>query len=511
MVLASKPDSDDSTRANQGLLGDRPGNAVPADGGTGVPVRRIGLEQEFFLVDPTGELSDSADLYLRECWEAAEAEGLDARCFKSECVRSLVEITTPPSSGIEDLARNYLSNLSLALEVGAELGLRLYPLGTYPLPIRPAVRNDPSYRVQARTIGEDRYLHAGRCAGAHLHLELPTGTVWPEIKSALDASVAAQEELLDLYNLATALDPVLIALTRACPFYEGRAGGFAARTVYYRGMLGLDGLYANVQEVGALSAYATRVEDLVDQRVERYGAWFAAMDLAEVDRRLFASAGGNLHSASWNPIRLNYHGTLEIRSMDANFPEVILAVCALICGAADRLRHERLRVRPSQQVRTFELDGDELLVPDFSYLSGELLEAAVTNGVSDQRIETYLDSFVGFARAYVEEPDLVKAIRGSGGGYNTTETGILSSLPPLEATVSREQGLWLVQRSCRHLREQVSFLRRGRHRARQDGGHEESTGVLPTSLEAFRWHRDHGEAVNNHYQDREPNRRERHE
>jgi carboxylate-amine ligase len=73
----------------------------------------------------------------------------------------LVEITTPPSSGFEDLARNYLSNLSLALEVGAELGLRLYPLGTYPLPIRSEVRDDPGYRVQASTIGHDRFLHAG--------------------------------------------------------------------------------------------------------------------------------------------------------------------------------------------------------------------------------------------------------------------------------------------------------------------------------------------------------------
>src|SRR3712207_2368435 len=201
-------------------------------------------------------------------------------------------------------------------------------------------------------------MQVGAPGRTYLHLELPAGTVWPGIKTALDAPVAAQEELLDLYNLATALDPVLVALTRACPFYEGRAGGFAARTVYYRGMLGLDGLYANLQEVGALSAYATRVEALIDQQNERYGAWFAAMDLAGVDRRLFASTKGNLHRASWNPIRLTYHGTVEIRSMGANFPEVVLAVCALICGAVDRLRREHLRVMPSRQVRTLEIDGN---------------------------------------------------------------------------------------------------------------------------------------------------------
>jgi gamma-glutamyl:cysteine ligase YbdK (ATP-grasp superfamily) len=497
-MLADTRNIDGRTRGYRNSMDDRPEGDIHDGGGTDVPVRRIGLEQEFFLVGRTGELCDLADLFVRRCREAAQAEGIDPRCFKPECVKSLVEITTPPSSDLTDLAKSYLSNLNLALEVGTELGCALYPLGTYPLPIRPVVRNDPSYRVQARTIGQDRFLHAGRCAGTHLHLELPAGTVWPEIKTALDAPVAAQEELLDLYNLATALDPVLVALTRACPFYEGRAGGFAARTVYYRGMLGLDGLYANVQEVGALSAYATRVEDLVDQQAERYGAWIAAMDQAGVDRRLFASTGGNLHSASWNPIRLNYHGTLEIRSMDANFPEVILAVCALICGAAERVRREHLRVRQSRSVRTLEIDGDDLLVPHFSYLRSELLGAAVTRGVLDERIEAYIDSFFGFACAYVEEPDLVAALGYSGGGYTTTETEVLRSLPPLEATVSREQGLWLVQRSCRRLREQVSSLRRGHHRARQDGGHGNSISALPTSLEAFRQRPDHGEAVNTH-------------
>jgi hypothetical protein len=100
--------------------------------------------------------------------------------------------------------------------------------------------------------------------------------------------MAVQRELLGLYNLATALDPALVALTRACPFYEGRAEGFATRTVHYRGILGFEGLYADLREVGGLSPYASRVEDLLDQQRARYRAWFAAMDLAGVERLLFA-------------------------------------------------------------------------------------------------------------------------------------------------------------------------------------------------------------------------------
>src|SRR5918997_4631912 len=453
-----------STEADRRPSVERPGSATSAEEGGGVPVRRIGLEQEFFLVDRTGALCDRADIFLRRCREAADAAGLDRRSFEAECVKSLVEITTSPSCDLMTLSDDYLSNLGLALEVGSELGLELYPLGTYPLAIRPEIHDDTGSRVQARTIGPDRFLHAGRCAGTHLHLELPAGTVWPDVKASLGASVPQQQELLDLYNLATALDPALVALTRACPFYEGRTGGYAARTVHYRGMLGLPGLYTNLQEVGALSAYATHVEDLIAQERERYRVWFAAMDAMGVDGRLFASTSGNLHRASWNPIRLNYHGTVEIRSMDANFPEVILAVCALICGAVDRLRREHLRVRPMRQMRTLEVDSDRLLVPHFSYLSGELLDAAATRGVLDEGIEAYLDSLFRFVCGYVEEPELVESLRCSGSGYNSTEVEVLRSFPPFEATVSREQGLWLVQLTCHRLREQVFFLRRRYHR-----------------------------------------------
>ena len=52
-----------------------------------------------------------------------------------------------------------------------------------------------------------------------------------------------------------------------------------------------------------------RTPFLVDQQDARYKAWFAAMDLAGVERRLFAWSGGNLHRASWNPIRLSHHAT----------------------------------------------------------------------------------------------------------------------------------------------------------------------------------------------------------
>jgi gamma-glutamyl:cysteine ligase YbdK (ATP-grasp superfamily) len=458
-MLTDTPDIDGPARGERSLPEGLSEEIVPDEGSMGLPVRRIGLEQEFFLVDRRGAPCDLADLFLWECRETAQARGLDPRCFKPECVKNLVEIVTPPSYGVGKMAGHYLANLGLALGVASKLDLALYPWGTYPLSINPVLRDDPSYALKATTIGRDRFSHAGRCAGAHLHLELPAGTVWPDVKAALDAPAAAQRELLGLYNLATALDPALVALSRACPFYEGRLDGFAARTVHYRGIFGFEGVYTGLGEVGGLSAYASRMEDLVDQQRARYRAWFAAMDLAGMERRQFAQTGGNLHRASWNPVRLSHYGTVEFRSMDANYPEMVLAVCALILGAAERVRRERLEVRPARGVLALEPEGELLHVPIFSYLNGELLAAAVTRGVQDQRIEAYLDSIVKFASPYLERPDLIEPL-GSSGSYKTTEAEVLESYPTPETYLTPDQGLSLVREACRRTNEQVSSLLR---------------------------------------------------
>ena len=127
-------------------------------------------------------------------------------------------------------------------------------------------------------------------------------------------------------------------------------------------------------------------------------------------------------------MRLSHHGTVEIRSMDANYPEMVLAVCALIHGAAERVRHESLEVRPSRGACA-RPDVDLLHVPIFSYLNGELLSAAVARGVQDQRVQAYLDSIVKFASPYLARPELVEPLVSSG-GYKTTEAEVLESFPP---------------------------------------------------------------------------------
>ncbi len=418
--------------------------------------RRIGLEQEFFLVDSTGRTSDRADEFLALCRETAGREGLELEVFVGECTGSMVEINIPPAYTVEELVGSYLASLHLALRAGQELGIRLYPLATYPLPLTPALRNELSYELQARTVGRTRFLHAARCVGVHLHLELPAGTVDPATIISPKAPAAAREELLNLYNLATALDPALVALTRACPFYEGRALGLAVRTAFYRGsaLLGSEGLYTHLPEVGDLRPYARNVEELIERQLVGYKVWLGAMERSGIDWRLFVKIGGNALKASWNPVRLNGHGTVELRSVDGNYPEVVLAAATLVHGAANRVRSEGLKVTPNEEVRAFAVSENRLYVPGFEYLGKSLSYAAATEGVESLEVSTYLDSVFEFAATDAPGQEYLAGLRLPGGFYRTTEAGILNE-NPLITNVSIEEGLHLVREACDKLEEQV--------------------------------------------------------
>jgi carboxylate-amine ligase len=291
---------------------------------------------------------------------------------------------------------------------------------------------------------------------------LQPGTVDTTAAISATASTAAREEALNIYNLATALDPALISLTRSCPFFEGKAMGLAVRTVHYRGnaVFGWEGVYTELPQVGALLPYAEDSEHLIRQQFDRYMAWLAAMDRAGVERRYFAEAGGDLLRPAWNPVRLNRQGTLELRGMDSNHPEVTLTAAAMILGAAERVRSDGLRVVPDRSVRSFEVTGDVLRVPDFDRLNGELLNAAVTGGVRDETVAVYLDSILDLAG---EDGRLMELHRHrlATSVYPTTEARILEAFDG--GHLSEVEGLRLVLEACDELEAQVSCLGRSPH------------------------------------------------
>jgi gamma-glutamyl:cysteine ligase YbdK (ATP-grasp superfamily) len=425
--------------------------------------RHLGLEQEFFVVDREGHPTHSVDELLDACRREALAAGIDGACFGPEWVKNIIEISTPPCSSLERLAEAYFAVLQLTTRIVAALELRLYPLAVFPTHLMPTIRDELNYQVQVRTVGHERFLNAGRCTGTHLHLEVPPETIDRRVGVSYRCEDDAREELLNVYNFATALDPALIALGRACPYFEGVASGLARRTACYRGSkeFGWDGVYTNLPEVGALRPYAHDVEHLVQLQFERHYRWLAAMDQADVERDLYLGDNHGLLDSSWNPVRLNVHGTVELRNMDSNLPSVILSMVQLVSRAHRRVIEEQLQVVPRAGTRTLQWSRTQLVVPDFEFLSTELLFAAATEGLRSSIVWEYAQSLIHFAyesapspRHWVEgfRPQLSEA---HGYDFDTTESHLLERFPPSAEHLTPDEGLEIVRYACDLLESQL--------------------------------------------------------
>ena len=406
---------------------------------------RIGLEHELFVVDERGVIAPVAEQLLAVCREMAPPRGLDPGCFEAECSGHLVEVKTPPCGSLRELERVYLANLRLALEAARGLGLRLYPLGTYPLPIAPAARRQPYYETKARVLGADRFAHACRSAGLHIHIEAPPGSLRPDGVPSLRARRQTRTALLDLYNLATALDPALVALGRSCPFYEGEREPGAARTLRYRGGFGVEAVYERLPEAGRLQPYAESFLKLRSLKRRNRRVWREAVAAAGVPREALRG-GGRLDEGSWNPVRLTRHGTVELRSPDANPPSRALALADLTHRAARLVVDGGLRVVPTPGLRELSLAPGRLLVPEFEYLRDELLPEAVLGASPGQgSLEDYLRSLASLAPGSALDPVSL---------MQTTEEWVLQRMQYGES-LEESAGLALVTEACERLETEL--------------------------------------------------------
>jgi len=88
-----------------------------------------GLEQEFFLMDEAGVLPIEP---MNSCM--LPGGGRSGRShpdyFAPEWVKNMIEITPPAYSLSQIWEQRFPSNLKLALQVGREMSLRLYPLSS---------------------------------------------------------------------------------------------------------------------------------------------------------------------------------------------------------------------------------------------------------------------------------------------------------------------------------------------------------------------------------------------
>jgi len=158
--------------------------------------------------------------------------------------------------------------------------------------------------------------------------------------------------------------------------------------------------------------------------------------------------------SAWNPIRLNALGTVEVRSIDSNYPESVIALITLVNRLVTRVREEAWTIRPSRKAYFFQSNGNDLLVPEFDFLNSILLYSAVTTGISHPYIQEYIESILEFAFAGDEENSALIYLKTHLDHHQTTESEILKEFATTDQ-LSETAGLSLVRQCCDRLEKQV--------------------------------------------------------
>ncbi|WP_328291463.1 glutamate--cysteine ligase [Kineococcus sp. NBC_00420] len=164
-----------------------------------IPVkRRIGIEEEFLLVDPTTGQSrrNGPDI-------AAAAEE------QTELQRQQVETGTDPHTDLSDVLADLTSRRTRTAALAEKQGTRLLALATHPLPTTPDLTPGARYERLSQEYG--LLAREQLTCGCHIHVEVP------------DRDEAAA--VLDRIRPWTA---VLLALSTNSPYWQGQDSGYAS-------------------------------------------------------------------------------------------------------------------------------------------------------------------------------------------------------------------------------------------------------------------------------------------
>jgi len=364
---------------------------------------RFGIEFELFTLDEKGYMINGADRLI-----ARVKKNFQKIEIKKENKNKMIEIVTKPHTEVPDAMMLALDDFEKVTAAATEEKMILYAYGTYPGAFTPEITNDKRYLAEQKIIGKQRYLINGRCIGLHFHFSLPWG-VFDNISKIIKPLTDSKhmQSMICLYNFCIAIDPALTTLSQSSPFYQGQRLGKDARATVYRGGKILnypEGLYANLPDFGALQRYKSTSTDIQEVLLDRFN------DLKD----LFKEFGYNISSfvrhrtilgSSWNPVKINPHGTMEIRGADMNHPDVVIALAVLLKFIIKEIQEKHLEITPSDSAieKPFQFDGKKIYIPPDSYVINYLQPLALNEGLSNQTIYKYCEALIQLGKKFIPE------------------------------------------------------------------------------------------------------------
>ncbi|MBR9698959.1 hypothetical protein GOV09_00695 [Candidatus Woesearchaeota archaeon] len=360
-----------------------------------------GMEVEFFLLNHKGYAQKKADEFIALANKKHPELGM-----RPEAGKSMIELGSYPTVNVLDSFIDLMEKIKTSIELADKHNLVLYPLGTYPGKIKPEVTDKRWYLEQEKILGTENYLNATLCCGFHYHYTLPRGVFDQRKKFPKESKNSKlSKAMIDSYNLAIAFDPATSVLLQSSPFAEGKYLAKDSRMLMYRGgkKLGyMKGKYSRYQGLGGLPPYKQTLGDLIFSLQGRQDKWKSLMHANKLEPSWLIKKT-NILRFTWNPVKINPLGTLELRGMDMNHPKYIMALASLMKFVFREIYRMNYIVVPSDigKHEPFKVEGNIIHVPPHTYVRNTLQKEAAYRGLSSKTILSYVQRFYRFTKQFL--------------------------------------------------------------------------------------------------------------
>jgi len=356
----------------------------------------LGLETEFILIDNNGFVVHNADSIMKP---------LKKGTAKKEVAQNMIEIISNPFEIIPDPVNELLEKIISVKEAAEKHNTRLFYYSTYPGKFTPSIRKDKPYFVKEKIFGKDRFKIAGRCGGFHFHYTLPKGIfdkISKEIKIMVKSNI--NKNMIDSYNMIIAMDPALTTFLQSSPYYQGQYHGKDSRVMFYRGnkFFGVEDLYTHHQDFGALPQYYHTLFDIAHLVDERFRKWSLMMKKFEMNIKSI-SLYGSILDTNWGPVKINPHGTLEMRGMDMNRFSLIASSSFIMQSILNAIHEDVINIEINQLAikEPFKMEGDVVYIPPFTYVDLILQRDSAVYGMYSKEISRYCSNLLNLSRKII--------------------------------------------------------------------------------------------------------------
>lgn len=359
---------------------------------------KTGMEIEFHLINKKGEIVNDTSQIIASLEKEKNIQ------VTKEMGRSIIEFGCYPSVETYNPALDLISSIQKAVEICEKEGLLIYPFGTYPGKFNPEFSEGERYKLQEKIFGKEKASIACQAVGFHHHYAFPKGVFDCEEKMVRVLQKGKLgRSLIASYNFEIAADPVLTLLTQSSPFYQGHNLAKDSRMIIYRGgrkLKFMEGLYANHQQIGGLPPYKQTTTDLLMSLKKRWRRWEKEIRSADPNSKINELYPFKL-DITWNPVKLNKHGTIEQRGMDTNYLSILVAVTVLLKFCLKEIQRKFYEVVPADFAikEPFKIENGILYVPPHTYVRNKLQRLSAYEGFANQEMYDYVKKFFNFAQS----------------------------------------------------------------------------------------------------------------